>query len=192
MLSPFGRGSIPRMRFRQRTTIRRACDLCGWAAVATCVLAAPVRSQGQQLPDAERPTFRAGVETVVVSVTVRDRRSRLVTALGREDFRLLVDGRPVDIEVFTKERRPLMLGILLSTSQESGVARIRDVGRALVDALRSRRPDLASAAARRHVLNAMRVRAMASPLYWKDSVQPYSRLYKDLLHHQATRARGFS
>ena len=41
----------------------------------------------------------------------------------------------MNIEVFTKERRPLMLGILLSTSQESGVARMRDVGRALVDAL---------------------------------------------------------
>jgi len=123
------------MSLQQRTAIRRASGMGGCAALAICLLAAPVRSQGQQPPDAERPTFRAGVETVVVSVTVRDRQSRLVTTLAREDFRLLVDGRPVNIEVFTKERRPLMLGILLSTSQESSVARMRDVGRALVDAL---------------------------------------------------------
>ena len=123
------------MSVRHRTAIHRACDLCGWAAWSILLLAAPLGSQGPPPPDAERPTFRAGVETVVVSVTVRDRRSRLVTTLAREDFRLLVDGRPVNIEVFTNERRPLMLGILLSTSHESGVARMRDVGRALVDAL---------------------------------------------------------
>ncbi len=40
------------------------------------------------------------------------------------------------------------------------------------------------------LLNAMRYRAMASPLYWKQSVEPYDRLYKELLQHQAGRARG--
>ena len=40
------------------------------------------------------------------------------------------------------------------------------------------------------LLNAMRCRAMASPLYWKQSVEPYAKLYKSLLHEQAQRARG--
>lgn len=75
------------------------------------------------------------METVVLSVTVRDRTNHLVTTLERDEFRLLVDGRPVKVEVFAQERRPLMLGILLSTSVESGVPRMREVGRALVDAI---------------------------------------------------------
>ena len=57
-----------------------------------CACAATMDSQAQDPPN---PTFRAGVETVVVSATVRDSRNRLVTTLEREDFRLSVDGRPV-------------------------------------------------------------------------------------------------
>ncbi len=40
------------------------------------------------------------------------------------------------------------------------------------------------------LLNAMRCRAMASPLFWKQSVEPYDRLYKDLLQQKAARVRG--
>jgi hypothetical protein len=102
---------------------------------ATVLLHPNVLAQGGQLPDAAATTFRAGVETVVVSVTVRDSSNQLVTTLGRDDFRLFVDGRAVKVDVFSLERRPLLLGILLSTSSESGVARMRDIGRALVDAI---------------------------------------------------------
>jgi starch synthase len=35
-----------------------------------------------------------------------------------------------------------------------------------------------------NLLNAMRCRAMASPAYWQDSVQPYDRLYRRLLSEQ--------
>jgi VWFA-related protein len=94
-----------------------------------------VSAENEQLPESASTTFRAGVETVVVSVTVRDRSNHLVTTLGRDDFRLFVDGRPVHVDVFSLERRPLMLGILLSTSRESGVDRTRDIARALVDAI---------------------------------------------------------
>jgi Ca-activated chloride channel family protein len=97
-----------------------------------CMCAATLDSQAQ---DTGRPTFRAGVEMVVVSATVRDSRDRLVTTLEREDFRLSVDGRPVSVEVFTKERRSLMLGILISTRPEQNVPRLREVGRALVEGL---------------------------------------------------------
>jgi starch synthase len=41
------------------------------------------------------------------------------------------------------------------------------------------------------LLHAMRCRAMASPLYWKQSVEPYDRLYKELLQQHAGRARGY-
>ncbi|MEN0107506.1 MAG: glycogen synthase GlgA [Pseudomonas sp.] len=40
------------------------------------------------------------------------------------------------------------------------------------------------------LLHAMRCRAMASPMYWKQSVEPYDRLYKELLQQHAVRARG--
>jgi Ca-activated chloride channel family protein len=108
----------------------------GAAGAIILWLGQPVlQTQGTQPADPGRPTFRAGVETVVVSVTVRDRTNHLVTTLARDDFRLLIDGRPVEVEIFSHQRRPLMLGVLLSTRPESGVARMRDVARALVDAI---------------------------------------------------------
>ncbi len=105
---------------------------------ALCAFSArPLRgAQEPQALDAERPTFRAGVETVVVSVRVRDSRGRLVTTLGRDDFHLSVDSRPVEIQAFANDRQPVTLGILLHTGYpESSAEQVREVGRALVAAL---------------------------------------------------------
>ena len=127
------------MRQRQYTArcIRRiALSSQSSAALSVLLVLHPILlAQGGQVPDAAATIFRAGVETVVVSVTVRDSSNHLVTTFARNDVRLLVDGRPVTIDVFSPERRPLMLGILPSTSRESGLARVRDIGRALVDGM---------------------------------------------------------
>jgi VWFA-related protein len=120
---------------RRRSRSGSALVVTARGAGVAWLLGAALQAQVAQPPDPERPTFRAGVETVVVSVTVRDRGNHLVTTLERGDFRVLVDGRPVNIDVFSHERRPLMLGILLSTGQSSRLTTMRDVGRALVDAI---------------------------------------------------------
>jgi Ca-activated chloride channel family protein len=63
------------------------------------------------------PVFKADVELVNVSVTITDGQSRFVTDLRERDFQLLEDGKPQDLTLFTHERLPLSLSILLDTSQ---------------------------------------------------------------------------
>jgi Ca-activated chloride channel family protein len=63
------------------------------------------------------PVFKADVELVNVTVTITDGRSRFVTDLGERDFQVLEDGRPQDLTLFTHDRLPLSLSILLDTSQ---------------------------------------------------------------------------
>ena len=66
---------------------------------------------------ANTPVFRADVELVNVSVTITDRGSRFITDLGERDFQVLEDGKVQDLTLFTHERLPLSLSILLDTSQ---------------------------------------------------------------------------
>jgi VWFA-related protein len=95
----------------------------------TAVIRAQEPSARAQVP------FRTDVEMVGLSVTVRDREDRLVTTLSRDDFRLVVNRKPVAIEVFSKQSRPLAVAILANTLGWQHVERMRAVGRALVDAL---------------------------------------------------------
>jgi VWFA-related protein len=70
--------------------------------------------------------FRGGVELVTFGVTVLDRRGNLVTDLGRDDFRIVEDGRPQQLEHFAPASgadanggtlATLHPGLLLDTSQ---------------------------------------------------------------------------
>lgn len=61
-------------------------------------------------------TFRARVETVQVTVTVTDANGRLITGLTKDDFEVFEDGVPQRITLFTDERVPVSLGILLDGS----------------------------------------------------------------------------
>jgi len=122
------------MTNRARTASVAAASTALWI----CLAAASAGGQQRDPADAPRVTFRAGVETIVVGVTARDARGRLVTTLGRDDFQLLIDGRSVPIEVFSKERHELRLGILLHRGSAASMARARDIGLALVDSLEPR------------------------------------------------------
>ena len=100
-----------------------------------CVLAllflAPTLS-GQQ-----RPVFRSTVRTVSIYATVNDREGRLVPDLDRSDFRILDDGRPVDITVFSNEMQPITVAIMLdmSGSMVGRVIRVRDSTARFIDAI---------------------------------------------------------
>jgi Ca-activated chloride channel family protein len=61
-------------------------------------------------------TFRARVDTVQVTVTVTDGNGRLITGLSRDDFEIFEDGVLQPITVFTNERVPVSLGVLLDAS----------------------------------------------------------------------------
>ena len=79
---------------------------------------APVRSQEQRPPVPEQvPGIVVEVDLVNVVFSVTDRRSRLVTGLGPDDFRVYEDGVQQEISRFSSETNlPLRIGLLIDTS----------------------------------------------------------------------------
>ena len=69
-----------------------------------------------QPPDAQPPTFRAGIDVVSLSITVTDRDGRFVTDLEQGDFRVYEDGVQQDVTFFTKTQLPIALALLMDTS----------------------------------------------------------------------------
>ena len=70
------------------------------------------------------PVFRAGLDLVNVTVTVRDGQGGLVSDLAAEDFVVREDGRPQALEIFApaalpaeREELALNLGMLFDTSE---------------------------------------------------------------------------
>ncbi len=85
--------------------------------IAVLVLASTASAQ-------KAPVFRAGLDLVNVTVTVRDEKGRLVSDLTAADFVVREDGRPQGLEVFAPAARPeereelaLNLGMLFDTSE---------------------------------------------------------------------------
>jgi Ca-activated chloride channel family protein len=76
---------------------------------------------------AAQTTFRSGIETVLVTVTVTDSSGRLITGLSKEDFQVFENGDPQPVTQFTDQRVPVSLGVLLDASDSMR-------GRPIVDA----------------------------------------------------------
>jgi Ca-activated chloride channel family protein len=85
---------------------------------ASCVaLWTAALAGGAQAPvDLRSQTFRAGVTTVPVTVTVVDAQRRLIRGLTREDFSVFEDGVEQPVTQFTDQRVPVSLGLLLDAS----------------------------------------------------------------------------
>ena len=83
------------------------------AALSACLSAAPAWAQ---------QVFRSGVETVRLGVAVVDKAGQPVGTLAQEDFTILEDGRPQEVQLFATgaledvERPPLHIGLLFDTS----------------------------------------------------------------------------
>ena len=75
--------------------------------------------------------FRAGVDLVQVTATVRDAEGRLVGDLRRSDFDVFEDGQPQVVTQFQSGRVPVSLGVLLDVSESMYGQRISDAGFAL-------------------------------------------------------------
>lgn len=88
-----------------------------------CVLAAPVGAAAQEAPQASFGEV-VDVRVVNVDVVVTDRDGTPVTGLGKDDFELVVDGRPVAITNFyaSEQRVARPEGIDAATSERSTVS----------------------------------------------------------------------
>jgi Ca-activated chloride channel family protein len=105
-------------------TVRRA----GLAVLLAAVAASPSTAQ----------VFRSGIETVVLSVSVTDTRHRPLTEISRDNFQVFEDGILQDISVFTRDRQPIALSLLidsstsmegkLSVAQEAAIGFARGLG----------------------------------------------------------------
>lgn len=60
--------------------------------------------------------FRAGVDTVVLSVTVTDGRNHPITGLTERDFAVFEDGVPQEIAFFAGDPQPIALSLLIDSS----------------------------------------------------------------------------
>ena len=61
-------------------------------------------------------TFRGGVTTVEIPVTVTDNNNRLIMGLSKEDFEVFEDGDPQPVTQFSDKRTPVSVGVLLDIS----------------------------------------------------------------------------
>jgi len=85
---------------------------------------------------------RAEVSSVLVPVTVKDRRGRLVPTLEKESFRLYVDGMEFPIASFWREGGlPLSLAFVLDSSGSMGGRRLSRSREVIFEFLRQRKPD---------------------------------------------------
>ncbi len=71
------------------------------------------------------------VEQVVLPVTVLDGKGRHVTGLGREQFRVLEDGKPQEIRFFSQKDVPVSVGLVLDSSGSMRPKRMETVLAAL-------------------------------------------------------------
>jgi len=81
----------------------------GAVVAVAAVLTAAVPLRGDQI-------FRAGTDTVFLSITVADSSGRLIGGLDQDQFEILEDGVPQQIRVFSRDPQPIALSILLDTS----------------------------------------------------------------------------
>jgi VWFA-related protein len=85
--------------------------------------------------------FSSAAELVVVHVTVTDRRGAYVTGLSRDAFRIVEDGTPQRIDLFTGEDSPVTVGLLVDSSGSMREGRERVIAAATAFAERSHAND---------------------------------------------------
>jgi Ca-activated chloride channel family protein len=87
------------------------------AALAAMTSVVLVAGPGQQV-------FHGGTDLVQLNVTVANGAGHFIAGLSRDDFQIFEDGVPQDISVFSAERQPIALSILLdsSTSMDTKIA----------------------------------------------------------------------
>lgn len=87
---------------------------------------------------AQQPTFRGGVNTVPVYVTITSRTGEPVPTLEQRDFDVFDNGRLREITVFSRADQPVTAVLLLdlSNSGPDHLRQLQEAGAAFVEALR--------------------------------------------------------
>ena len=80
------------------------------ALIATTALALTATA------DAQKQTIKVSTETVAVYVTATDAEKRLVSDLVQEDFEILDNGKPVNINIFENKPTPITAVVMIDTS----------------------------------------------------------------------------
>ena len=80
------------------------------ALIATTALALTATA------DAQKQTIKVSTETVAVYVTATDAEKRLVSDLVQEDFEILDNGKPVNINIFENKPTPITVVVMIDTS----------------------------------------------------------------------------
>lgn len=70
----------------------------------------------QNVAARQTPVFRGATDVVPLFATVRGADGHLVTGLTKADFQLFDNGRPVPIDVFSRDVQPLALSVLVDVS----------------------------------------------------------------------------
>jgi len=93
--------------------------ISGIAVVLIIVISisgAAFQSAGQASAE-QTKRFSAGITRVVLYATVRQNNGGFVADLRKEDFTILEDGKPQEIETFLREDVPVAIGLLVDNSQ---------------------------------------------------------------------------
>ena len=122
------------MRLRIRVHHPGGGALAGVALA--CALTGPALAQSGT--PRNLPTFSSTVDVVNLNVSVTDVRDRYVTGLAATDFKILEDGVPQQLCLFTQERLPLSLAILVdsSLSMQPNLPAVKAAAMRLVHAMR--------------------------------------------------------
>ena len=102
---------------------------------AATITAIAAQEPGAVAGDAQKPTYRTGVDLVHVTVTVTDSRGHFVRGLHKDDFTVTEDGQAQPIVQFSAERAPVSIGFALDTSSSMAGAKLREAKEALLQVM---------------------------------------------------------
>jgi Ca-activated chloride channel family protein len=96
------------------------------------------QNDNQREQDQQIPTIKREVRLVLVEATVKDKNSRVMRVLKKEDVLLYEDGQPQEIVHFSQDQLPLAVAMVvdLSTSIESYLQPLRSASIAALGALK--------------------------------------------------------
>jgi Ca-activated chloride channel family protein len=105
--------------------------------VAALITAVAPAAHAESGPTRNLPTFSSAVDVVNLNVSVSDGRDRHVTGLAATDFKIFEDGVQQQLCVFTQERLPISLAVLVdsSLSMQPSLPAVKTAAMRLVHAL---------------------------------------------------------
>lgn len=107
------------------------------AALVAVVVARPAHADAP--PTRRPPTFSSALDVVNLNVSVTDGKDKFVTDLSAGDFKIFEDGIPQQLCLFTQERLPISLAILIdsSLSMQPNLPAVKTAASRLVRALQA-------------------------------------------------------